>query len=206
MKELTETDLAYIAGLVDGEGSFTVGRYKVKSQKSLAYRAYFQIANTHVPILQKIKSFWGGRIVEQGIGKKCYALTFSTNQIREILPSILPYLVIKKEQGGVLLDFLKRQSNKAFFPVTEQYERLCEEYYFKLKELKKIRFDFKEKEFSLGKRKCLVCDAEFEVTSKSPKKKFCSRYHLEKARWTRMNPIYYQRIKERRLNKSPRLH
>lgn len=196
MKQVTEIDLAYIAGIVDGEGSFTVGKYKVKSMKSFAYRGYFQIANTYVPLLLKIKEFFGGRVVEQGIGKKCFANTFSTNEMREIIPKLIPYLVIKKKQAEIMLAFLQRQSNKGFSPITEDYERYCEECYQVLKQLKKERYEFKEVPFSLGIRSCPTCQTSFEASSKSPNKTFCSLYCRKKNRWTRMNPIYYKRRKE----------
>lgn len=196
MTILTKENLAYIAGLFDGEGTLVIGKYPRISQKNLAYRAYMAIANTHVPTLQKIKSLIGGKIVEQGIGKSCYSLTLSTNEIRNILSELLPYLSIKKEQAEVMLKFLDNQASHNFGLLSQEDLSFYENCYQKIKSLKKERFRFKEKFENLGFKNCLVCNHKFEINSKNLNKKYCSRYHLEKARWTRMNPIYAQRKKQ----------
>lgn len=203
MKALTSNQLAYIAGLFDGEGTLVIGKYPIRSQKNLAYRGFMALANTHVPTLLHIKSLIGGRIVEQGIGKKCYSLTLSANEIRAVLPELLPYLMIKKEQAEVMLRFFERQASRNFGLLSQADLEFYEFCYKKVKSLKKDRFSFKESFKILGKRKCAVCEIFFEVTSKNSSKTYCSRYHLEKARWTRYNKLVSERKKSQRLSIVP---
>ena len=168
------SQLAYIAGMLDGEGSLCVGKYPRKGNRYLGYRAYMCIANTYVPVLEFIKSIIGGKIVEQGKGSGCYSLTLTTNEIRRWLPELLNHLIVKKNQAEVLLAFLERQANNSSAPISDELLNFYESCYQKLKELKKIRFKFKEPVISLGLKKCFQCGTEFELNSRYPKKKFCS--------------------------------
>lgn len=181
------SQLAYIAGILDGEGTLCMGKYPNKWNKSLGYRGYLAIANTYVPVLEYIKSFIGGKIIEQGKGKGCYSLSLSTNEIRRWLPELSTYLIVKKKQAEVLLAFLDKQASNASAPVSEELLSFYESSYQKLKRLKKERFSFKEKVLSLGKFNCAQCGIEFEKTSKNPKKLYCSNFCKRKTHWTRSN-------------------
>lgn len=195
MKGLTSEQLAYIAGLFDGEGTLVIGKYSAKSQKNLAYRGFMALANTHVPTLVYVKSLIGGKIVEQGIGKKCYSLSLSANQIRAVLPEILPYLSIKKEQAKVMLKFFERQASLNFGLLSDGDILFYESCYQKAKDLKLKRYDFKEDVVSLGFRKCSECENKFELTSKSPKKTYCSVHCKKKRRWDYYNRLVRERNK-----------
>ena len=174
-KGVTNTQLAYIAGLLDGEGSLYIGRYPRKGNRSLGYRAYMTISNTHVPTLQWVKSIMGGKIVEMAKKGGCYSLTFTTNTIREWLPELLPYLLIKDSQAKVLLSFLDKQEQNAFAAVPEELLAFYEKCHLKLRALKRIRYAFKEALVNLGECACQHCGTNFTLTSRSPKKKFCTR-------------------------------
>jgi len=183
-----ETNLAYVAGLIDGEGTLVVGKYPRKGNKYLGYRGFLAIANTHVPMLQFLKSIIGGKIVEQGKGRGCYSLSLSTNEIRNCLPQIVPFLVVKKEQAEVLLDFLERQFNNASAPVSDELLKFYESCYQRLKKLKKVRYSFKEEVISLGFFDCAQCGKKFERTSKdSSKKIYCSVKCKKIVHYTRSN-------------------
>ena len=196
MKALTTNQLAYIAGLFDGEGTLVIGKYSIKSQKNLAYRGFMALSNTYVPVLVYIKSLIGGKIIEQGIGKKCYSLSLSANEIRAVLPELLPYLIIKKEQAEVILNFFERQASRHFGLLTSEDLIFNEECYQKIKNLKLKRYFFKEKLVLLGIRKCNQCSVSFQVTSKSPKKIYCSVRCSKKRRWTFYNGL----VRDRKLN------
>lgn len=184
---LTETQLAYIAGFIDGEGTFVVGKYSRSGNRYLAYRGFCAIANTHVPVLQSIQKLLGGKIIEQGIGRQCFSLSFTTNEIRRWLPDLQQFLIVKKEQAEVLMAFLDKQADNASAPISEELLSFYESCYLKLKKLKKVRFSFKEKVVTLGIRKCRQCGNEFEANSKSPKKTYCSVKCKKIVHYTRSN-------------------
>ena len=196
MKALTSEQLAYIAGLFDGEGTLVIGKYPVKTQVNWAYRGFFAIANTHVPTLQYVKSLIGGKIVEQGIGKKCFSLTLSTNEVRNILPELLPYFSIKKEQAEVMLKFIEKQASRNFGLISQEQLDFCEECYIKIKALKQKRYEFKEFKGIVGERKCSQCPTVFVLKNTNPNKKYCSVWCRKERRWTYYNKIVRDRKKE----------
>ena len=182
-----EATLAYIAGVVDGEGTLFVGRYPRRGNAQLAYRGYFAVANTHVPMLRHVKAVIGGKIVEQGKGRGTYSLTLTANEIRKWLPQLLPHLVVKRDQAEVLLAFLERQAGNASAAVSPELLAFYESCYLRLKRLKARRYTFKERRASLGQRACAQCAKPFEAFSNQPQKAYCSNYCKRRIHWTRSN-------------------
>lgn len=186
--------MSYIAGVMDGEGCFMVQRYIRKRHSSLAYRAYMNVTNNHVPLLQFLQKEIGGRITRHSIrpGKyeknKCYVLALSANEIRNVLPRIIPLLFVKKEQAEILLEFLSRQEQQGLRPPTSEMLVFYEDCYQRIRDLKKVSFDFKEETVSLGNRKCMTCNKEFEVcTGRNKRQLYCSKECKKKMHWTRSN-------------------
>ena len=200
IEAVTKEQLAYFAGLFDGEGCLIVGKYIVKSQRNLAYRGFMAVTNTHIPTLLHIKSLFGGKIVVQGIERKCYSLAFSANEIRRVLPELLPYLIVKREQAEVILEFFEKQSSHSFGLLSQSTLDFYEECYQKMKKLKKIRFDFKNELRILGVKKCLQCGNDFTFNSKNPNRKYCSEHCSKKRRWTYYNRMKSERLRELKLN------
>lgn len=102
--DLPETFWAYLAGIIDGEGTISV--YSIGAQLT--------IANTHLPLLVTIQEKLGcgsiqtlgmrGGRTSQAYKWGCYA-----TGLRRILPKILPYLIIKKPHAELMLEFLDPQ-------------------------------------------------------------------------------------------------
>ena len=188
-----EKQLAYIAGVLDGEGTILVGKYPRKGNRNLAYRGFLAIGNTHVPLLQFIKGVIGGKIIMQKkssgdyAGSICYSLSLTTNEIRKWLPELLPFLIVKKEQAEVLLAFLEKQANNASAPVSDELLEFYESCYQKLKALKKVRYEYREPKYSLGFFDCAQCGKKFERTSKAPKRIYCGAWCKKQVHWTRSN-------------------
>src|SRR3990167_4441036 len=132
------------------------------------------ISNTHIPTLLHIKNMLGGKIAIQGLERKCYSLTFSANQIRAILPELLPYLIVKREQAEIMLKFFEKQASRNFGLLSQDDIAFYENCYEKMKKLKKVRFDFKEEFKVLGTKLCLQCGKEFSSNTKNTNQKYCS--------------------------------
>lgn len=110
---MSPTEAAYFAGIVDGEG--TIGLYRTKRSASTGgHRIMPMLAasNTNFLLLEWLRNACGNGILSlqcknQPHQKNGYCIRFTSNQIRHILPQILPYLVIKAEQARLMLQFLE---------------------------------------------------------------------------------------------------
>lgn len=108
MNDLEEVEKAYIAGMIDGEGCISV----IPSGKTIAQTIY--VANTNIDLIFWLYETTGiGSIADCGRGrgysdnwKPVYKWIMWADDIREFLPEILPYLVIKQEQAKLMLESL----------------------------------------------------------------------------------------------------
>jgi len=110
---MREVELAWLAGIVDGEGSITIRKGQVnKGQVQLS------VGNTYKEAIDKIKEMTGfgyvrllHRDLERPFYKKskthkpCYQWKVVSNQACSALRPLLPYLVIKKEQAILALKY-----------------------------------------------------------------------------------------------------
>lgn len=112
---ITNEMKAYLAGLFDGEGSINI--FKQTSRKDMKAPAYFleiSIGNTHRGVLQWILEHFGGRLTHNAEqyterNQRTWRWRASSNEAYEILIVILPYLIVKKDQAQVAIEFRERQ-------------------------------------------------------------------------------------------------
>jgi len=119
--------MAYIAGLYDGDGSFSLCKISPKREGiSSLYFSLIQFGNANKEILELIQSMYGGHINTQDahIAKDghfrniTHALKLTHAPIcRPFLKDISPYLHVKKDRAIFLMDYinnedLKRKHNK----------------------------------------------------------------------------------------------
>jgi len=100
---LSETDKAYLAGMVDGEGTITLSYYRPK-----ALGISLSIYNTNIGVMKDLQELWGGHLTispARGRSKSGGRLGFGQNQAVVILKEIQPFLRMKKEQCRVALQF-----------------------------------------------------------------------------------------------------
>jgi hypothetical protein len=113
-----EGKIAYLAGIIDGEGSIYIQRRKTKSGWS--YFPRFQVVNTNRKLMEWIKQTFGGLIYDKPRNHiqshwKMQIEWFTTRGLLDhLLPLIIPYLVIKREQAEIMIKF--RQSFKKEYP------------------------------------------------------------------------------------------
>jgi hypothetical protein len=117
---IEETTWAYFAGMLDGEGSFSIFRHYKKdphvSKRGYEIETRVAVSNMNQNnILQLQKMVEKGHITlvnnkrEYGIAVVA-DLRFSPNEQRYILPKVLPYLIQKKELATIILEFLEYRS------------------------------------------------------------------------------------------------
>lgn len=109
-----ENQFAWMAGIIDGEGTITLAKQIRRGRPSPSYRQMVTVANCDLRILQPFLDHWGGCIytsVEKREGysdSSIWHCPMSKN--KELLEAVLPYLKGKKEQALVLLYFIEHKN------------------------------------------------------------------------------------------------
>lgn len=103
--DVSDENLAYIAGLIDGEGSIYIQeRDGDNREKNL--RLKLQIANSDLPVLKWVKEkFEMGSVTSGSPRKNCTLYTYqaSGHQAYLILMACLPFMKIKQNDGRKLI-------------------------------------------------------------------------------------------------------
>ena len=138
MSKLTDKEIGYIAGLIDGEGSICLHKCTWKHKNVAYYRPFIKIANSNLPVLIWVKNKLGvGSIKmdkkETNKWKSAYTLNFSANMIRSFLPCIIDSLIIKKEQAILISEFLGFSNSKSPQNFRVNNEELYLYYYERMK-------------------------------------------------------------------------
>jgi len=159
---MRKIDIAYIAGLVDGEGYIGIKKtkaYKCQDRQTNGYHARLQIRMVDEPAIKFIAENLGGWYYREKPssknGKPLFCYQSSDKSAETILKTLLPYLRVKKESANTVLDLRKLQSKskkyrtkitghrKAFgrkdkvpnFSFSDDYVQMCESLYLRCKEL-----------------------------------------------------------------------
>jgi hypothetical protein len=109
--EWSIAELAYMAGMVDGEGSISIHptRGRVKGTMYDRFETSLHVYNSNVSVLDWIKARFGGFIYsvkrynpreKPGFSWKVGHATASL-----VLTNILPYLIIKRRQAEILIEY-----------------------------------------------------------------------------------------------------
>jgi len=103
-QKLKQTEAAYIAGLVDGEGTVTLTRKHKNEQRQLC----LSISSTEKPLLNFVKSATGvGKITTKKVAKIHHSPSFTyavyNRQALNILLQINPFLISYKQARAQLI-------------------------------------------------------------------------------------------------------
>jgi hypothetical protein len=117
---LIPTEAAYIAGLVDGEGSIGLVCHVSKNGFNFGYPTMCRIANTNTNLLYWVQETTGIGSVLKGSArankskhKPGWIWNCETVNTVEFLEAILVYLVIKDEQARLLIRYIKETRSDA---------------------------------------------------------------------------------------------
>ena len=107
--------LAYMAGIIDGEGCILIGRKSQGKGKSPRLTLIVNIVNTNEWLIQWIKMQFGGNIRNRfppnPNAKMIWTWRVESKKAMELLKLVLPYLQIKRPQAELAIQF---QSRKRF--------------------------------------------------------------------------------------------
>ena len=114
---MKETDIAYVAGIIDADGYIGVKKSKPSPKSGRIHHSYherIQVRMVDEPAIKFITDMFGGNYYREKPsavkGKPLYCYQASDLKAFTILKIVFPYLRIKKHQAGVC--FLLRQHKK----------------------------------------------------------------------------------------------
>jgi len=140
---ITEMDKAWSAGIVDGEGSIEIhhrGSRRVKhriGEKSEDYALLLGVGNTDERMPHRLGELFGGNVGKQdfdpGTGQlRMYYWRVYNKRAASVLRQILPYLITKREQAELALEFYdvrcqyvksgQRTDGARWFPIAKVYK------------------------------------------------------------------------------------
>jgi hypothetical protein len=119
-KMITSNDAAYMAGVVDGEGTITLCKQIRKSRPSPSYKQMVTVSNCDLRILQPFVDKYKGVLYTHKVTKAghsdCSVWHCPMSSIKSFLEDIKPYLRGKLDQANELLSFIERKGQ------TERYK------------------------------------------------------------------------------------
>jgi LAGLIDADG endonuclease len=105
---MDEVSWEYIAGFFDGEGYISIQKASAKSHSGARYWLIASLCNTQRSVLEAITKTTGGSILYHSGGKagwESYRLTFYTRQAYEFLKKVYPFLILKKDEADIAIEF-----------------------------------------------------------------------------------------------------
>lgn len=101
---MTEIDLAYLAGIIDGEGCISIVKYPWGH-----FNCRISVVNTDVRLMVWLQESWGGGLSTPRQVKPHWKPTMmwilSGEKAVDLIKELQPYLMLKKEQAEVFLSY-----------------------------------------------------------------------------------------------------
>jgi hypothetical protein len=142
----SETQIAYLAGIIDGEGTMYIQRRmdKRSSIVTWSYWTRLQVCNTNPKLIEWIHQTFGGLVYkkERDHIKRNWKTQFEwyskISMVDILLPLLHPYLIIKKPHAEVMMEFRKTFSKRETRKLTPEMQSFRDECMAKLKHLNNI--------------------------------------------------------------------
>ncbi len=122
MKKITQEDYAYIAGLWDADGSYTISKHFAKTKhcgkRGWVWELRMVIGMAERQGLNFVKDKFGKKRLHLSTlksGTRFYHLTLYSNELRQVLPDIIKHAKVKKKQAKLLynaVSIIKPKSDK----------------------------------------------------------------------------------------------
>lgn len=111
---MNEKQIIYLAGIMDGEGTFYIGQEK---RNPKGFNSRILVVNTDSRLINWLHKTFGGLVYERTSAKNPhwkikYEWITQKIQILPICEAILPYLICKKEQAEIMIQFRKTFDKK----------------------------------------------------------------------------------------------
>lgn len=121
----SSTDVAWAAGIIDGEGFIGFGR------SGNYFSPILSVNNTNKPLLFRLKQIFGGMgntgsYKQYGRNKQAHWWRTTNTHAINVIKQLYPYLLVKKQQAKYMLEFDNRRikwSLGKFIPKAELQQR-----------------------------------------------------------------------------------
>lgn len=119
---------SYLAGIIDGEGCLLVSRSNRGNYMN--YYGRIHVKNTDYRLIQWLLDHFGGNVhsgtpTDLEKHSKAYSWYFSgdAHDKETLLLALMPYLIVKKEQAKILVEFFRMSGEKNPAKREELYQR-----------------------------------------------------------------------------------
>lgn len=107
---VTEADIGWTAGIIDGEGSIGVYSFAEKKKGTKAHKLRLSVTNTDIRILYRLKSMWGGNVhhEKRRLRENCretWVWVRYASKACNVLRGVRSQLTSKGEQADLALEF-----------------------------------------------------------------------------------------------------
>jgi hypothetical protein len=106
-RPMSPTETAYLAGLIDGEGTISVYARRGKANLSHILNEHVSIVNTNLTIIRHAARLLGGTIYRRdrgGENRTCYTLPFDGQRAIVVAAAVREFLIGKRQQADLLLE------------------------------------------------------------------------------------------------------
>lgn len=135
---IRKTDCAFLAGLIDGEGSLSISKNNIK-WNSRSFLATISLYNNNEKLIKHVQKLFGGclysvRIRDLKKHAPSFQIMWRGKKIFLVLSYIRPFLIAKKKQADLMLIFCTKKKG------SRSGKRISEKTYkFYLRLVKKLR-------------------------------------------------------------------
>src|SRR6266851_7520859 len=123
-------ELAYAAGIVDGEGSIGLSKTRRRGQTAQNWNVRLEVASTDWRLLYWLRNTFDlgaiGNVHSRAGWRPCGRWTVHKRAAGEVIQAIRPYRVIKAEQADIALAFrasIEAKRSSLRLTLTQQLER-----------------------------------------------------------------------------------
>lgn len=137
--------IIYVSGLIDGEGCISITKTKPQKgtgQISPKYEANLTVASTNEEVINWLIENFGGHFHYKKVysirHKPSFTWELSSRKLYPFLKNIYPYLIIKKKQAKLVLEYLKNKQTSfkvSCNRMSKEELSFRENYYLKNKKL-----------------------------------------------------------------------
>lgn len=114
-------DLAYMAGIIDGEGCIRIQLARGKGGRANGHTLEMNVANTDEGLMVWILDTFGGlcRVKMHGritglMRRPCWVWWITGKHVGMVLEAVLPYLRVKRAQADLAMRFLAHEGGRQF--------------------------------------------------------------------------------------------
>src|SRR6266403_465767 len=119
-KDYSVAQVAYMAGIIDGEGSIYIGNFSSNPKTgSKYYQTNIEVTNTDKPLMDWIADTFGGRIntyllsqIPKNSRRTYYRWIATGERVTHLAEILLPYLIAKKRQAEIMIKMRETYKSK----------------------------------------------------------------------------------------------